>query len=222
MLQAFVLTSQVIYAYEVFNIATLTGCCNLAGRFVASDEMDSAMVYDFKSDSGFAMLHSDSHSRPVSHCLAIQNPLPSQATVAAVDREGRALFLTPRPESFGPERNMFTAVQYTIGQMPAGIVHGTLRQTLRDDISNAVVRPLGHSSCCVATHQDLLSSSALPAAGVSPEVARASNVGSNSGSAVDPPEPTGRPQGDCRACLPFYLYKSSPLTLELPEEACFA
>ncbi|KAL0053786.1 hypothetical protein WJX82_010771 [Trebouxia sp. C0006] len=76
------------------------------GRFVASNEMDSVMTYDFKADSGFRMIHADRHSRPISHCAAVQNPTPSQATIAAVDQKGRALFMAPEPETYGPERNI--------------------------------------------------------------------------------------------------------------------
>ena len=168
----------------------------LAGRFVASNEMDSAMVYEFNLGTGLCMLQADSYSRPVTHCLAIQNPTPCQATVGAVDRQGRAFFLAPEPETFGPERNMYAAVQYCLGQTPAGIVQGNLRQAARDDTggSGSETRAAGCSSSS-CQEGALMSLSALPSAEASPVKVEGAGVGS----ATDPhdtPEITGRPEGD--------------------------
>ncbi|KAL3137577.1 hypothetical protein ABBQ38_004860 [Trebouxia sp. C0009 RCD-2024] len=153
--------------------------------------MDSAMVYECKADTGFRMLQADCHSRPVSHCSAIQNPTPSQATVGAVDRKGRAFFLAPEPESFGPERNMYTAVHYHLGQTPAGIVQGNLRQVSRDGASGSETRAPGWSSL---SHQEgcMMSVSALPTAETTPSQGGVAGLG---GSAADPPQPTGRLEG---------------------------
>ena len=151
------------------------------------------MVFDCKPDSGFRMLQADSYSRPVSHSLAVQHAMPDQATVAAVDRKGRALFLAPEPETFGPERNMYTAVQYNLGQSPAGIVQGNLRQTCRDDISSSATREDASrpSSSMAMDQSSRLSASALPAAEIDPMAGQGSWVGS----AVDPPQTTARSQG---------------------------
>ena len=168
--------------------------------------MDSVMAYDFQADSGFRMIHADRHSRPISHCSAVQTPVPSQATVAAVDQKGKALFLASEPETFGPERNMYMAVQYYLGQAPAGIVEGNLRRHPRNDSGDAEPDQLAPSSSSASACQDdfCLSSSALPGC-------RADSTGMGgaaegrgegfAGSAVDPPQPTGRPQGELK-CLP--------------------
>lgn len=147
------------------------------------------MVYEYKTDTGFCMLQADCHSRPVSHCSAVQNPMPSQATVGAVDRTGRVFFLAPEPETFGPERNMYTAVQYNLGQTPAGIVQGNLRQACRGDTGGSETRPAG------SLHQEgtLMSSCALPAP---TEVNPMAVGGPGLGSAIDTPQTTGRPDGD--------------------------
>jgi len=159
------------------------------------------MAYDFKADSGFRMIHADRHSRPISHCAAVQNPTPSQATIAAVDQKGRALFMAPDPETYGPERNMYTAVQYHLGQAPAGIVEGNLRQRPRDDDNNAEPSQTASSSSSFSNHQDrfCLSSSALPEfGGDAPREgggAEDSGLGFIVGPGVHPPQTTGRPQG---------------------------
>lgn len=164
----------------------------LAGRFVASNDTDSAMVYEYKPDqtphgTGLRMLQADSYSRPVTHSSAIQNPIPSQATVGAVDRKGRALFLAPEPESFGPERNMYTSVQYYLGQTPAGIVQGNLRQAVREDTGGYETRAAGPSS---SSQQEAAPTPlfVLPNAEASPMTAE----GSGSMSAADPPKTQGR------------------------------
>ncbi|KAL0033688.1 hypothetical protein WJX77_000833 [Trebouxia sp. C0004] len=168
------------------------------GRFVASNEMDSVMAYDFKADSGFRMIHADRHSQPISHCAAVQNPTPSQATIAAVDQKGRALFMAPEPETYGPERNMYTAVQYHLGQAPAGIAEGNLRQRPRDDDNNA--EPSQTASPSFSIHQDSfsLSWSALPEFGGDAlrggGGAEESGMGFMVGPAVHPPQTFGRPQ----------------------------
>jgi hypothetical protein len=159
------------------------------------------MAYDFKADSGFRMIHADRHSRPISHCAAVQNPTPSQATIAAVDQKGRALFMAPEPETYGPERNMYTAVQYHMGQAPAGIVERNLRQRPRDDDNNAEPSQTASSSSSFSNHQDSfgLSLSALPEfGGDAPREgggAEESGVAFMVGPAVQPPQTTGRPQG---------------------------
>ncbi|KAL0029551.1 hypothetical protein WJX79_003442 [Trebouxia sp. C0005] len=173
----------------------------VTGRFAASNEMDSVMAYEFKTDSGFHMIHADRHSRPISHCAALQNPTPSQATIAAVDQKGRALFMAPEPETYGPERNMYTAVQYHLGQAPAGIVEGNLRQHPRDDENNAEPSQTASSSSAISHDHDRfgLSLSALPEFGRDvPREGRGAEepgVGFTVGSAVHPPQTTGRPQG---------------------------
>ena len=166
----------------------------LAGRFVASNEMDSAMVYEFNLSTGLCMLQADSYSRPVTHCLAVQNPTPCQATVGAVDRQGRAFFLAPEPETFGPERNMYAAVQYYLGQTPAGIVQGNLRQAARDDTGGSKTRAASFSS---SSRQEgaLMSLSALPSAEASPMKVEGAGVGSAT-NPHDTPEIPGRPEGD--------------------------
>ena len=186
-----------------------------AGRFAASNEMDSVMAYEFKTDSGFHMIHADRHSRPISHCAALQNPTPSQATIAAVDQKGRALFMAPEPETYGPERNMYTAVQYHLGQAPAGIVEGNLRQHPRDDENNAEPSQTASSSSAISHDHDRfgLSLSALPEFGRDvPREGRGAEepgVGFTVGSAVHPPQTTGRPQGvkphSKLACCTFVL-----------------
>lgn len=159
------------------------------------------MTYDFKADSGFRMIHADRHSRPISHCAAVQNPTPSQATIAAVDQKGRALFMAPEPETYGPERNMYTAVQYHMGQATAGIVEGNLRQRPRDDDNNAEPSQTASSSSSFSNHQDSfgVSLSALPEfGGDAPREdggAEESGVAFMVGPAVQPPQTTGRPQG---------------------------
>ena len=165
----------------------------LAGRFVASNEMDSAMVYEYKSGSGLHMLQADSYSRPVTHCSAVQNPVPCQATVGVVDRQGRAFFLAPELESFGPECNMYTSVQYYLGQTPAGIVQGNLRQAARDDLGGSETRAAGRPSSSYQ-HGALLSS-ALPCAGATPMKGKGAGLGSATNT-HDIPETTGRPEGD--------------------------
>ena len=164
----------------------------LTGRFVASNELDSAMVYDCKPDSGFHMLQADFHSSPVSHCSAIQDLLPSQASVAAVDRKGRALFLAPEPDTFGPEHNMYTAALFHLGQAPSGIVQGNLRQMHRDETAGPETRRVGRSSSSMTEQQNLLPSSALPAAEIDP---RAAGEGSGVGMSADSPQTSGQPQG---------------------------
>ena len=182
-------------ADSILQVPAITKFCLsvvvLAGRFVASNEMDSAMVYEYKTGTGFRMLQADSSSRPVTHSSAIQHPIPCQATVGAIDRQGRAIFLAPEPESFGPERNMYTAVQYYLGQTPAGIVQGNLRQAGRDDTGGSATRAAG---CSSSSHQEgaLMSLSALPSAEACPMNVEGAGVGS----ATDPPETTGRPEGD--------------------------
>ncbi len=159
------------------------------------------MAYGFKADSGFRMIHADRHSRPISHCAAVQNPTPSQATIAAVDQKGRALFMAPEPETYGPERNMYTAVQYHLGQAPSGIVEGNLRQRPRDDDNNAEPSQTVSSSSSLSSYQDSfgLSLSALPEFGR--DAAREGGgaeepkVGCNVGPAVHQPQTTGRSQG---------------------------
>ena len=156
------------------------------------------MAYEFKADSGFRMLHADRHSRPISHCAAVQNPMPSQATVAAVDQNGRALFLAPETEAYGPERNMYTAVQYSLGQAPAGIAQGNLRQRSGDDEGDAEPSQLSssYSSCSVDQDRLHLSSSALPAIGADPRGLTQGAGGEFAAvSSVDPPQTTGRLQG---------------------------
>ncbi|DBA93331.1 TPA: hypothetical protein ACH3X2_003608 [Trebouxia sp. C0005] len=187
----------------------------VTGRFAASNEMDSVMAYEFKTDSGFHMIHADRHSRPISHCAALQNPTPSQATIAAVDQKGRALFMAPEPETYGPERNMYTAVQYHLGQAPAGIVEGNLRQHPRDDENNAEPSQTASSSSAISHDHDRfgLSLSALPEFGRDvPREGRGAEepgVGFTVGSAVHPPQTTGRPQGvkphSKLACCTFVL-----------------
>ena len=151
------------------------------------------MVYEYRTGTGFRMLQADSSSRPVTHSSPIQNPSPCQATVAAVDRQGRAFFLAPEPETFGPERNMYTAVHYYLGQTPAGIVQGNLRQAGKADTGGSETRVVG---CYSSSHQEsaLISLSALPSAAASPVRVE----GTGLGSATEPPETTGRPEGDLR------------------------
>lgn len=165
----------------------------MAGRFVASNAMDSAMVYEYKADTGFRMLQADCHSRPVTHCLAVQNPMPSHATVGAVDRKGRAFFLAPEPETFGPERNMYTAVHYNLGQTPAGIVQGDLRQASRDCSGGSETRAAEPAD--PSPHQEGVSMSlpGLSTAEVATVKSWAAGLG---GSVTDPPHSRGRPEGD--------------------------
>ena len=145
------------------------------------------MLYDCKPDSGFHMLQADSRSSPVSQCSAIQDPVPSQASVAAVDRKGRAFFLAPEPDTFGPECNMYTAAQFHLGQAPAGIVQGNLRQMQRDETGSPETRRAGLSSSSMAEQQNsLLACSALPAA---------ESVLRPLGTIAGPPQTSGRPQG---------------------------
>lgn len=77
------------------------------------------------------MLHADRYSRPVTHNCIMQQLKPSSVSLAAVDRLGRAFFFAPEPESFGYERNMYTAAQHNIGQSTAGIASGSLLQPPR-------------------------------------------------------------------------------------------
>ena len=163
----------------------------VAGRFVASNDTDSAMVFEYKPErtsrgTCLRMLQADSYSRPVTHSSAIQNPIPSQATVGAVDRKGRALFLAPEPESFGPERNMYTSVQYYLGQTPAGIVQGNLRQAVREDSGGYETRAAGPSS---SSQQDAapLPLFVLPNTEASPMTVEETGLGS----AADPPTTQG-------------------------------
>ena len=153
------------------------------------------------------MLHADRQSQPVSQCCAIQNPVPSHATVAAVDQQGRTLFLAPELESYSPERNMYTAVRYNLGQAPAGIVQGHLGSTPEEDDEGASGYSPSPSSLHRAAHQDsscMPSSSSLPA-GVDPRRVQQGAVGSGrwfevlhqqiDAAPVDPPQASGRPQG---------------------------
>lgn len=171
------------------------------------------MAYDFKADSGFRMIHADRHSRPISHCAAVQDPTPSQATIAAVDQKGRALFMAPEPETYGPERNMYTAVQYHLGQAPAGIAEGDLRRRPRDDDNNAEPSQTASLSSSISSHQDGFGSSlsALPEfGGDAPREgggAEEPGVGFMVGPAVHPPQTIGRPQGrnpKFQSCM-FYI-----------------
>lgn len=159
------------------------------------------MAYDFRAETGFRMIHADRHSRPISHCAAVQNPTLSQATIAAVDHKGRALFMAPEPETYSPERNMYQAVQYHMGQAPAGIEEGNLRQRPRDDDTNAEPTQTASSSSSSSNHQDSfgLSLSVLPEFGRGAVRegggAEELGVGFMVGPAVQPPQTTGRPQG---------------------------
>ena len=167
------------------------------------------MAYDFKPESGFRMLHADRHSRPICQCTAIQNHMPSQATVAAVDQKGRALFLAPEPETYGPERNMYTAAQYYLGQAPAGIVQGNLKQRPRDDDGDGDAEPsqsaVSSSSLNAGSHAFCFSSSALPVISADSRglggAAEGSGEGASSASAVRPPETSGRAPG--MTCFPY-------------------
>lgn len=109
-----------------------------AGRFSASNDTDSAMLFQYDVGSGFQMLHADRYSRPVTHNCVVQQPKPSHATVAAADRLGRVFFLAPEPQSYGYERNMYTAAQYHMGQCPAGIADANLLQPSRHSDLEAV------------------------------------------------------------------------------------
>lgn len=157
---------------------------------MASNEMDSAMVYEY-TGAGLRMLQADSNSRPVTHSTAIRDPIPCQATVGAVDRQGRVLFLAPEPETFGPERNMYTAVQYYLGQTPAGIVQGNLRHAGRDDTGGSETRAAG---CSSSSHQE---GAQMPLfAQLSAEASPIGVEGPGLGLSTDPPGTTGRSEGD--------------------------
>lgn len=179
------------------------------------------MVYEY-TGAGLHMLQADSNSRPVTHCSAIQDPAPCQATVGAIDRQGRAIFLAPEPETFGPERNMYTAVQYYLGQTPAGIVQGNLRHVGRDDTGGSETRAAG---CSSSSHQEgaLMSLSAMLSGGASSMGVE----GLGLGLATDPPETTGRPEGDLAhwdscACRNSTCTKLAPKHCFLLERLCQA
>ena len=85
-------------------------------------------MFQYDVDSGFQLLHADRYSRPVTHNCIVQQPKPSHGTAVAADRLGRVFFLAPEPESYGYERNMYTAAQYHMGQSAAGITPANLLQ----------------------------------------------------------------------------------------------
>ena len=98
------------------------------GRFSASNDTDSVMMFQYDVDSGFQLLHADRYSRPVTHNCIVQQPKPSHGTAVAADRLGRVFFLAPEPESYSQESNMYTAAQYHMGQSAAGITPANLLQ----------------------------------------------------------------------------------------------
>lgn len=174
---------------------------------MASNTLDSVMVYQYTSDQGFQMLHADRQSQPVTRCSAVHRPLPSHATVAAVDERGAALFLAPELQNFGPECNMYTAVHYNLGQALAGIVQGTLcTGPDSQDLGRRGSQVDASSAAWASAHQEVLPASAapaLPALGGARGLPGASVGLASRGDAVPAvhhPATSRRPEGICRPC----------------------